>query len=83
MSEYGAKLAKCPYYIENNCTYQLHRKMIRCEGVNKDSICGLMFRSAQKEQKYREAHCYNIVGCKRCLIHKMLDEKWGVEDEKK
>ena len=77
MSEFGAKWAVCPYYVESNHTNQLKQNQIRCEGVNDETTITLVFRCKSEERRYREQACYSIDGCKRCRIHRMLDEKWG------
>lgn len=81
MSEYYSKWVKCPYYVESNHPYQLKQNQIRCEGVADHTTINLVFRSKSEEHRYREQACYSIEGCKRCRIHKMLDEKWGVNDD--
>ena len=78
MSQYDSKWVKCPYYIENSNTYQIKLNQIRCEGVNDETTTSLSFGSKAQVKRYKESHCYSIEGCKRCRIHRMLDEKWGV-----
>ena len=80
MSEYNSKYVKCPYYIESGNTYQIKANQIRCEGIIKDTTTTVAFKCKSQEQRYRETHCYDIDGCKRCRIHQMLDAKWGVSD---
>lgn len=80
VSNFDTKYVKCPYFIENNNTYQDKIHQIRCEGVSDDNKISLVFPSLKNEQAYKIRYCYSIKGCHKCLIHTMLDGKWGEEN---
>lgn len=77
MAEFDDKYVKCPYYLSNNTEEQRKREQIRCEGVSGDNSISLEFGSAIHRKVYKEKHCYSVTGCCMCLIHKMLDRKYG------
>ncbi len=79
--EYDSANVKCPYYLGNNTKYQNQYVQIRCEGVSKGTSISLMFGSEQVRQSYKENYCYSLLNCNKCLIHSMLDRKYGVNDD--
>lgn len=79
--EYDSANVKCPYYLGNNTKYQCQKVQIRCEGVSKGNSISLEFVSDQVRQTYKENFCYSLLNCNKCLIHKMLNRKYGVNDE--
>jgi hypothetical protein len=40
-----------------------------------------VFSNEQKRGDYKRTFCYSIKGCRKCLIHQMLNGKYGVDDE--
>ena len=76
--EYDSANAKWPYYLGNNSKKQCQRHQIRCEGVSKGNNISLVFGTDHARQLYKETYCYSITNCKRCMIHDMLDRKYGV-----
>jgi hypothetical protein len=79
--EHESVNAKCPYYLENNSKVQRQMHQIRCEGVSNGNNISLVFVSDLKRDDYKEAYCNNLYNCRNCLIHSMLNRKYGVEDE--
>ena len=80
MGERDERYVSCPYYL---VIKEEHRKqrIIRCEGVCKGNTISLVFADENVRRKYKQTFCYSIHGCKKCLIHKMLNGKYGVDDE--
>lgn len=81
MSEFSSSLVKCPYFIENFKMSQSKKNQIRCEGVEDNNKTTLVFRSKSAQIDYMIRYCHGIHTCKQCLIHRMLDEKNGVDCE--
>lgn len=79
--EYDDANVKCPYFISNYSEDQRAKLQIRCEGVSDGNCISLTFRNSSAIQAYKELNCNSLHGCKRCLIHNMLDRKYGVDDE--
>lgn len=71
----------CPYYIGIYSEEQRKKGQIRCEGVSKGNSISLVFGSETQRKEYKQTYCYSIERCQKCLIHKMLDRKYGVRDE--
>lgn len=78
--ERDERYVSCPYYL---VIKEEHRKrmLIRCEGVSKGNTINLVFADEQKRGDYKRTFCYSIKGCRKCLIHQMLNGKYGVDDE--
>lgn len=76
--EHDSVNAKCPYYLGNNNKKQCQKHQIRCEGVSKGNCIGLVFGADYERQRYQEAYCNDLYNCHKCLIHNMLDRKYGV-----
>jgi hypothetical protein len=71
----------CPYYLGLYSEEQRKRCQIRCEGVSKGNTISLVFGDENVRKAYKKAYCYSINMCKECLIHQMLNRKYGVEDD--
>jgi hypothetical protein len=79
--EHDSVNVKCPYYLGNNNRRQCQKYQIRCEGVSKGNNISLVFGSDLKRQSYKDTYCNSLYNCKNCLIHNMLDRKYGVNGE--
>jgi hypothetical protein len=75
------RYVSCPYYLGNNNEIQRKKGQIRCEGVSKGNSISLTFGSEKDRMNYKHSFCYSIHNCRRCLIHKMLNRKYGVDDD--
>lgn len=75
MSQYISKYAVCPYY------HRHEDNRICCEGSVTGSTINLVFENSKKLKKYSIERCNSIEGCKKCIIHKALDMKYGVLSE--
>lgn len=71
MSQYVSKYAVCPYYHRHD------NNRICCEGTNSKNTINLVFEDQSKLKKYTINFCNSIDGCKRCIIHKALNTKYG------
>ena len=69
--------AKCPYFKENSSKEQRQLGNIRCEGVSDDNNIHLVFGSSKKKREYKVKYCFDLEGCKKCPIHKMIDAKYA------
>lgn len=68
--EYGADVV-CPYYKDEL------QQIIRCEGVDDNSVIHLAFNAKDKLRLYRSEFCERCY--RRCLIAQMLNRKWDYE----
>ena len=81
MPERDERYVACPYYLGINNEEQRKKQQIRCEGVSKGNAISLVFCSDTERKAYKRAFCYSIHKCRSCLIHQMLNRKYGVDDE--
>lgn len=81
MGERDERYVSCPYYLGLNNEEQRKKGQIRCEGVSKGNSISLVFGSEKDRTAYKRAFCYSIHRCRDCLIHQMLNRKYGVDDE--
>jgi hypothetical protein len=80
--ERDERYVACPYFLGINTEPQRRQgAIIRCEGVSKDNVITLTFDSKNARKVYKRAFCYSIHKCRECLIHQMLNRKYGVDDE--
>lgn len=70
---YGAKFVKCPFYRNHDAN------RIVCEGLCKRNTVNLVFESSSDKSNYMKEVCDDILGCRDCLIHIMLDMKYDSE----
>ena len=75
MSQYVSKYVVCPYYRRHD------DNRICCEGTGSMNTINLVFGDANKLKEYGIKYCNDIEGCKRCIIHKALNTKYGVLNE--
>lgn len=81
LPERDERFVACPYYLGINSEAQRKKGQIRCEGVSKGNTISLLFGSESDRKAYKRAYCYSIQRCHNCLIHKMLNIKYGVSDD--
>lgn len=87
MPERDEKYVACPYSLGVNTVYQAEAYrnerggIIRCEGVSKSNVITLIFDSKEALNAYKKAFCYEVHRCRKCLIHQMLNRKYGVDDD--
>lgn len=82
MAERDERYVACPYSLGVNTEPQRKKgAIIRCEGVCKGNVVTLTFDSENERKAYKRAFCYSIHNCRKCLIHQMLNRKYGVDDE--
>ena len=81
MPERDERYVACPYYLGINNETQRKKQQIRCEGVSKGNAISLVFGSENERKAYKRDFCYSIKKCRKCLIHQMLNRKYGVDDE--
>ena len=81
MPERDERYVACPYFLGINNENQRKKVQIRCEGVSKSNTISLMFTSEQERKAYKKAYCYGVHSCRKCLIHQMLNRKYGVGDD--
>ena len=67
---YQAKFVKCPFYRNHD------QNRIVCEGLCKGNTLNLVFQSSSEKASYMKDVCYDVLGCRDCLIHMMLDAKY-------
>ena len=79
--ERDARYAACPYYLEAHNEIQRRQCRIRCEGVSSGNTINLVFGDEKVRDKYKRVFCYSIHKCRECLIHQMLNRKYGVDDD--
>ena len=82
MPERDERYVACPYSLGVNTEQQrMQGATIRCEGVRKSNVITLTFESKEARKAYKRDFCYSVHNCRKCLIHQMLNRKYGVEDE--
>ena len=81
MPERDERYVACPYYLGINNEEQRKKCQIRCEGVSKGNAISLVFGDDRVRREYKREYCYSIKSCRKCLIHQMLNRKYGVNDE--
>jgi hypothetical protein len=80
--ERDERYVACPYSLGVNTENQRKKgAIIRCEGVSKGNVVTLTFDSEKDRKLYKRAFCYSIHKCRDCLIHQMLNRKYGVDDD--
>lgn len=72
MSQYVSKYAVCPYYQRHD------DNRICCEGTDSRNTINLVFGDTNKLKEYGNVYCNEIEGCRKCIIHKALNTKYGV-----
>lgn len=70
---YEAKFVKCPYYRNHDAN------RIVCEGLAQGNTINLVFESQTEKKAYMKDVCYDILGCRDCPVHMMLDQKYEEE----
>ena len=75
------RYVSCPYYLGLNSEEQRKRCQIRCEGIGIGNTVSLVFGSESDRRKHKRTFCYDVKECRKCLIHRMLNIKYGVSDE--
>ena len=63
---------QCPYYKNDE------PQIIRCEGVEDGTALHLAFSTKTQLKAYKKDFCRSC-WC-RCMIARMLNQKWGAED---
>lgn len=82
MAERDERYVACPYSLGVNTeTQRKSGAIIRCEGVSKGNVLTLFFDSQEERKAYKKAFCFSVHQCRKCLIHQMLNRKYGVDDE--
>lgn len=71
MADYKEKHVACPYFE------RMSERRIRCEGVNSETSIGILFNDPAQLEEYLQTYCFGVKSCHRCLICKMLDQKWA------
>ena len=79
--ERDERYVACPYYISNYSEDQRKKQQIRCEGVSEGNVISLTFGMERDRKAYKKEYCYSIHHCRKCLIHQLLNRKYGVNDE--
>lgn len=64
---------KCPYFKRRD------KLKVVCEGFMDGFNTALEFPGVRKRTAYIQKYCSSIKGCENCKLHKLLDEKWGVD----
>ena len=72
--KYISKYVVCPYYNK----HEINR--ICCEGTNEDNTISLVFGNSQQLKAYCVMYCNSMEGHRRCLLHRMLNRKYGIND---
>ena len=75
MSKRVSRNVKCPFYRKHD------GGKIVCEGVSNNNTLHLVFPDPMARARYMKTHCDSIEACQSCLIHKILYEKWRMDDE--
>ena len=70
-----AKYVKCPYFKKNDAV------RIVCEGVCNRSTLHTAFESKELRKEYMGQYCNSIFGCRDCLIHMALNQKYEEDGE--
>jgi hypothetical protein len=81
LAERDDRYVACPYYLGIFSEEQRKKQQIRCEGVSKGNAISLVFGTESGRKAYKRSFCYSIHNCRKCLIHQMLNRKYGVEDD--
>jgi hypothetical protein len=82
VAERDERYVACPYSLGVNTEPQRKQgAIIRCEGVSKGNDITLVFDSKEQRKRYKTTFCYSIHNCRKCLVHQMLNRKYGVGDE--
>lgn len=81
MAERDEPYIACPYYLGLNNMKQRVVPTIRCEGVSKGNSISLIFADEKVRKEYKQTFCYDIHKCRQCLIHQMLNRKYGVDND--
>ena len=69
----------CPYFIGQK--YILGYPTIKCESVDPAlKYTKVRFVDRHSRDEYKAHFCSDVLKCKNCPIHKMLDMKYGVND---
>ena len=71
----------CPYYIGVYSEAQRLKQQIRCEGISTGNTISLTFGAEKDRKNYKKKYCYSVYECRKCLIHQMLNRKYGVDDD--
>ena len=72
MSNWQAKFVKCPFFRN----YDPNR--IVCEGLeDTGNTINLVFENPLDRTKYMKTVCYDLLGCRDCLLYRALSEKYG------
>lgn len=66
---YEAKFVKCPFYRNHDAN------RIVCEGLCEGNTINLVFQSQAEKKEYMKGVCYDLLGCRDCLVHMMLMQK--------
>ena len=72
---YESKYAVCPYYHRHD------ENRVCCEGTSSKNTINVVFGDSKRLKSFCESHCNSIEGCKKCIIHKALNMKYGVLEE--
>ena len=75
MAHHASKFVKCPFYHDND------NNRIKCEGLSDKSTLHLVFENPGDRARFMREHCNNIQLCRSCVIHKILYNKWEMDDE--
>lgn len=75
MDKRVSRMVKCPFYLKHD------ESRIVCEGVSKSNTLHLAFKDKYERKRYMKEQCYSIQSCQKCLIHKILYEKWRMNEE--
>lgn len=75
MSHHGAHFVKCPFYHSHDSN------RIVCEGVSAGNTINLVYEKPRERSQWMSERCNNIVGCRGCPIHALLDKKYA-EDKR-
>ena len=68
------EFVQCPYYKNDE------HQIIRCEGVEDGTALHLAFSTRTQLKEYKKGFCRRCWG--KCMIARMLNQKWGYEDGK-
>lgn len=72
---YGAKFVKCPFYRNHDAN------RIVCEGLAERNTINLVFESQADKAAYMKGVCNDLLGCRDCLVHMMLFQKYEEEGD--
>ena len=67
---HAAKNVKCPFYHNHDTN------RIVCEGLSDGNTINLVFESHVDRRQYMYRVCNDILECRDCPIHMMLDQKY-------